>query len=64
MIATKTKTDSIGIDIGRYKSFVTSSDIKENATKDLLNSLKRKKHGSKNKASLVRRMKQEIDSSN
>ena len=54
-------TDSIGIDVGRNKSFITSTNITENTTKLILNSLKKMKHGSKNKASKVRKLKQTID---
>ena len=53
--------DSIGIDVGRNKSFVCSNGISENTTKPILNSLKIQKHGSKNKTSKVRRLKQTID---
>lgn len=53
--------ESIGIDVGRNKSFYTSSGIFEDQTKQKLNSLKGMKHGSKNKASKVRELKQLID---
>ena len=52
---------SIGIDIGRNKSFYTSDNETESLTKDILNSLKTKKHGSKNKAKCVHKLKQTID---
>ncbi len=54
-------TESIGIDIGRNKAFVTSRNEIEVDTKDLLNKLKYKKHGSNNKRSAVRQLKQTID---
>ena len=56
-----TNTDSIGIDVGRCKSFVCSDGVTENTTNPILNSLKLKKHGSNAKAARVRKMKQEID---
>jgi putative transposase len=52
---------NVGIDTGRNKAFITSDDIKDERSKDVLNNLKRKKHGSKNKSSQVRRLKQIYD---
>lgn len=51
----------IGLDVGRNKSFVTSRNETESLTKEILNSLKRQKHGSKNKARRVRRLQTLID---
>jgi transposase len=54
-------TETIGIDIGRNKSYITNNGLYEVNTKVILNNLKNKKHGSKNKASCVRKLKQTID---
>ncbi len=56
-----TNSKAIGIDVGRNKSFVTSDNICETNTVKILNTLKKKKHGSNNKASHVRKLKQAID---
>lgn len=60
-VETKTGGEKIGVDVGRNKSFYCSDGKNENTTKDILNSLKAMKHGSKNKASRVRKLKQAID---
>lgn len=54
-------TETIGIDVGRNNSFMTSRNETENVTHQILNSLKKQKHGSKNKQSRVRKLKQTID---
>lgn len=60
-VSEKHSGQKIGIDIGRNKAFVTSDGLMETLSKDILSRLKSKKHGSKNKARSIRRMKQEID---
>lgn len=52
---------SIGIDTGRNKSFMCSDGNTENITKCILNSLRFKRHGSKNSTRVVRKLKQTID---
>lgn len=58
-----TGTETVGIDVGRNKAFVTSRGETEGFQKELLAGLKKKKHGSKNKSRLVRRIKHALDKS-
>ena len=54
--------ETIGIDIGRNKAFITSNgEISNQYIKILLNSLKKQKQGSKSKQARIRQMKQLID---
>ena len=62
--ALKKSGEVVGVDIGRNKAFVCSNGSVSNPSiKEQLNSLKNKKHGSKNKRKAVLRMKQCIDKS-
>jgi IS605 OrfB family transposase len=51
----------IGIDVGRNKAFVTSDGVVESSSGNILNRLKNKKHGSKNKSRQISRLKQTYD---
>ena len=53
--------EEIGIDVGQHKSFICSNGTMENISKDKLNRLKYKKHGSKSKRGNVVDYKQTID---